>query len=188
MHNHFDCRHGDPHPSLPMISGPRWFDDDDAPFRLQIQLPLTFEEMVAALYNVVELADIASDEDLRGSVAVTVLIDGLTALMARVSKIRQDEQRHTIESPSSGPTAASRGRSSRPMTLSRTVTSPRFRRQQLQPCRPARSSEYCYAGDSGDPVGITPSERLSSDRVPQFKVVFVETKSASHHQCISLLA
>lgn len=99
MHNHFDCRHGDPHPSLPMISGPRWFDDDDAPFRLQIELPLTFEEMVAALYNVVELADIASDEDLRGSVAVTVLIDGLTALMARVSKIRQDEQRHTIESP-----------------------------------------------------------------------------------------
>ena len=82
-----------------MISGPRWFDDDDAPFRLQIELPLTFEEMVAALYNVVELADIASDEDLRGSVAVTVLIDGLTALMARVSKIRQDEQRHTIESP-----------------------------------------------------------------------------------------
>ena len=68
------------------------------PFILTVEYPLSADEMVAALYGVVEAGDIASDEDLCGSVAVTLAVEGLPALSARATKIRLDEQRGTIQS------------------------------------------------------------------------------------------
>jgi len=66
---------------------------------LRIECPLAFDEMVAALYGIVEAGDMASDEELCGSVAVALLIEGLPPLHERAGKIRLDERRGAIESP-----------------------------------------------------------------------------------------
>ena len=84
---------------MPVISGARWFGTRNRPLALRIECPLAFEEMVAALYGTAEPGDLASDEDLCGAVAVTLLIEGLPALRERAEKIRRDERRGAIESP-----------------------------------------------------------------------------------------
>jgi hypothetical protein len=99
MHNDADRRQGKPAVSLPVISGARWFGTGNKPLVLRIECPLAFEEMVAALYGTADAGDMASDEDLCGSVAVTLLIEGFPALRERAEKIRQDERRDAIESP-----------------------------------------------------------------------------------------
>jgi hypothetical protein len=86
-------------PLLPVIRGPRWFGPEHRPFVLRMEQPLTFEEMVAALYDVVQADDIASQEDVCGSVAVTLLLEGLAALEARALRIRSDEEHGAVESP-----------------------------------------------------------------------------------------
>lgn len=68
---------------LPVIKGDRWFDSEYRQFILCVEYPLSAEEMVAALYGVVEPGDIASDEDLCGSVAVRLSIEGLPGLRAQ---------------------------------------------------------------------------------------------------------
>jgi hypothetical protein len=83
---------------LPVIRGDAWFDTHAKPFVLRVEYPLTLEEMVAALYGVVDHADIASDEDLCGSVAVTLSLEGLPGLSDRVQKIRRAERAGSIES------------------------------------------------------------------------------------------
>ena len=83
---------------LPMVQGDGWFDSDHRPFALRVEYPLTAEEMVAALYDVVEPQDMASDEDLCGSVAVTLACEGLPGLSGRVRKIQLQEQLGTVES------------------------------------------------------------------------------------------
>ncbi len=40
--------------ALPVISGAQWFGPAPRPFLLRVELPLTLEEMVAALYGVVQ--------------------------------------------------------------------------------------------------------------------------------------
>ena len=99
MHDQADRLGGEPPGGLPVISGPRWFDTQNRPFVLRIECPLAFDEMVAALYGVVETGDMVSDEDLCGSAVVTLLIEGLPALKERAEKIRVDESRGAIESP-----------------------------------------------------------------------------------------
>jgi hypothetical protein len=83
---------------LPVIRGEAWFDADGKPFVLRVEYPLTSEEMVAALYGVVDPTDIASDEDLCGSVAVTLSLEGLPGLSVRVQRIRRAERAGSIES------------------------------------------------------------------------------------------
>jgi hypothetical protein len=85
---------------LPVIKGDSWFDSGRRQFILCVEYPLSAEEMVAALYGVVEPQDIATDEDLCGSVAVTLSMEGLRALTARVVKIRRDEQHGAVQSVS----------------------------------------------------------------------------------------
>lgn len=84
---------------LPVIEGSRWFGPEPGPLVLRIELPVTCEEMVAALYGAVDPDEIASDEDLCGSVAVTLLIDGLPALKERVARLHNEEERGAVESP-----------------------------------------------------------------------------------------
>lgn len=98
MHNQADRLRGKPAAGLPVISGARWFGTENRPVVLRIECPLASGEMVAALYGTVEAGDMASDEDLCGSVAVTLLIEGLPALQERAEKIRLDERRGAIES------------------------------------------------------------------------------------------
>ncbi len=98
MRDPADCRRADP-PPLPVISGSRWFEPEGRPFIVRIEVPLAFDEMVAALYGVAEPGDITGDHDLIGTVVVTVTLEGLPALAERAARIRRDEQRGAIESP-----------------------------------------------------------------------------------------
>jgi len=97
--DHADRLQGKSPSGLPVISGARWFGTGNRPLVLRIECPLAFDEMVAALYGIVEAGDMASDEELCGSVAVALLIEGLPALHERAEKIRLDERRGAIESP-----------------------------------------------------------------------------------------
>jgi len=99
MHNQADHPGHEPPVGLPVIRGPRWFDTDNRPFVLRIECPLAFDEMVAALYGTAQPGDLASDEDVCGSITVALSIEGLTALQERARKIRQNEHRGAIESP-----------------------------------------------------------------------------------------
>jgi hypothetical protein len=99
MPNQPDRPGGEPAAGLPVISGPQWFETEDRPFVLRIECPLAFDDMVAALYGTAETGDLASDEDLFGSIAVTLSIEGLAALRERARKIRVNERRGAIESP-----------------------------------------------------------------------------------------
>ena len=87
------------HVRLPVISGARWFGPEARPFALRIEVPLTFGEMVATLYGVVQPDEIGSDEDLCGNVAVTLLIEGLAGVESRAAKLARDEQNGSVESP-----------------------------------------------------------------------------------------
>ena len=83
----------------PVIRGPRWFGPDAGPFALRIEVPVTPGLMVAALYGAAKPDDIDSDEELCGTVAVTLLIAGLPALEECAARLRSDEERGTVESP-----------------------------------------------------------------------------------------
>jgi len=85
--------------ALPVIRGARWFDPVDGAFIVRVECPLTLDEMVAALYGIFEESDIDGDEDLCGSVAVTMLICGLPALTERAAQIRHDELVGAIDAP-----------------------------------------------------------------------------------------
>jgi hypothetical protein len=84
---------------LPVIRGSRWFDAAGGAFVLRVECPLSFDEMVAAVYGQVEEAEIEDDEDLCGCVVVSVLLGGLPALKERVRRIRHDEMAGAIASP-----------------------------------------------------------------------------------------
>src|SRR5712692_10830963 len=99
MRDPADSRPADPPPPLPVITGSRWFEAEGRPFILRVELPLAFDEMVAALYGTTVPGDITGDEDLIGAVVVTLTLEGLPALAERAARIRRDEQRGAIESP-----------------------------------------------------------------------------------------
>ena len=83
---------------LPVIAGSQWFDTDNRPFVLRVEYPLTAEEMVAALYGAADPDDITTDEDLCGTIAVTLSLEGLPALAARATTLRHQELRGAVDS------------------------------------------------------------------------------------------
>lgn len=85
--------------ALPVIRGPRWFGPEPKQFVLRAEIPVTFDEMVAALYGTAGPEDLASAEALSGAVVVSVMLEGLPALGARSKKLRDDEVGTGIESP-----------------------------------------------------------------------------------------
>src|SRR5713101_6001653 len=87
MRDPADSRPADP-PPLPVITGSRWFEPEGRPFILRVELPLAFDEMVAALYGITVPGDITGDEDLIGAVVVTLTLEGLPALAERAARIR----------------------------------------------------------------------------------------------------
>jgi len=90
---------GDAPLALPVVRGPQWFGREVRPFVLRVEVPLTVEQMVAALYDIAQQDEISSDEDLCGSVAVTLLIEGLPRVDERAARLARDEQRGGVESP-----------------------------------------------------------------------------------------
>jgi hypothetical protein len=85
--------------ALPVIRGSRWFGPDAGPFVLRIEVPVTAGQMAAAIYDAAQPDEIESDEELCGTVAVTLLIASLPALEARARRLRSDEELGTLESP-----------------------------------------------------------------------------------------
>jgi hypothetical protein len=84
--------------ALPVIKGARWFGSEPRPFVLRVELPLTCEEMVAALYGIVQPDEITTSDELCGCVAVTVLLEGLPAVQQRAARLRASELRGGVES------------------------------------------------------------------------------------------
>jgi hypothetical protein len=84
---------------LPVIRGGRWFGSEPRPLVLRVELPLTCEEVVAALYGTAQPDEISASEDLCGCVAVTVLLEGLPALQERAARLRATELRGGVGSP-----------------------------------------------------------------------------------------
>ena len=99
MHDQADDPRRELAAGLPVISGARWFDPVSRPVPIHIECPLTFNEVVAALYSRADTDDLANAEELCGVVAVTLLLEGLPALLKHAEQIRLDEQRGAIESP-----------------------------------------------------------------------------------------
>ena len=99
MHDQADDPRKELAAGLPVISGARWFDSVSRPVLIHLECPLTFDEVVAALYNRADADDLASAEDLCGVVAVSLLLEGLPGLMEHAEKVRLDERRGAIESP-----------------------------------------------------------------------------------------
>ncbi|HZR49215.1 MAG TPA: hypothetical protein VFB06_06830 [Streptosporangiaceae bacterium] len=72
-----------------------WFETEDRPYVLRMEVPLSVEEMVAALYsehNRLTPAELASDQDVRGHIAVTLLAKGQPAIGYVAEQVREAEQ------------------------------------------------------------------------------------------------
>jgi hypothetical protein len=85
--------------ALPVIRGAEWFGSEQRPFVVRIELPVSFEEMVAALYGVVETDEIDTSEDVCGCAAVTLLLEGILAVQERAARLRASELRGGVECP-----------------------------------------------------------------------------------------
>jgi hypothetical protein len=83
----------------PVVDGWPWFDAQ--PFAVCINLPLSLDEMVAALYRAhsyLESRDLVTSDDVRGHVALEVVLAGLAAVQDTVESIGRLEAMGRIES------------------------------------------------------------------------------------------
>lgn len=76
-------------------------DDRDQPLVLRLKLPVSANELAAALYDDDELcpADLAADENVWGFTALAIVQDGLAAVQRRAEEITVAEMRGTLASP-----------------------------------------------------------------------------------------
>jgi hypothetical protein len=76
-------------------------DDRDQSLVLRLRLPISANELAAALYDDDELcpADLAADENVWGFAAVAIVHDGLAAVQRRAEEIAVAEMQGTLASP-----------------------------------------------------------------------------------------
>jgi len=90
-------------PVSPVIAGGAWLGDDDPDqsLTLQLRLPISAEELVAALYEDDQLcpADLVKDENVWGFAAVAIVQDGLNAIQRHRDEILVAEARGTLVNP-----------------------------------------------------------------------------------------
>src|SRR6266566_656207 len=89
-------------PASPVITADRWFDADGRPYIARMELPLSAEEMVAALYGEharLIPADLEADEDVWAHAALVVVQDGLHEIERIAAKIRKQKQSPTLAVP-----------------------------------------------------------------------------------------
>lgn len=87
--------------SIPTVE-PFWLEEEGRPHVVRIDLPLSTEEMVAALYGDRERltpVDLGSDEDVWGQIALVVIQDGLTVVDQRAALIDAQESHRTLTAP-----------------------------------------------------------------------------------------
>ena len=115
-----------------------WLGDDDRnqPLTLQLRLPVSAEELAAALYDDHQLcpADLAADENVWGFAAAAIVRDGLSSVPRR----GRDPPRRVAGNPG-------------PSSLAGNLPSPRCRgdrRLPAQPCCPRRRARSCPGADA----------------------------------------
>lgn len=89
-------------PASPLITGGRWFDADGRPYLLRMELPVSAGEMVAALYGEYSRllpADLATDESVWASVAISVVHEGLHNIVRLADEIRKQERASELVTP-----------------------------------------------------------------------------------------
>ena len=91
-------------------------DDRDQSLLLQLRLPISANELAAALYDDDGLcpADLAADQNVWGFAAVAIIQDGLNTIQRRPEEIAVAEMRGTLANPDlAGHLPAPRRRSNR---------------------------------------------------------------------------
>jgi hypothetical protein len=86
----------------PVLTGGSLFEGEGRPHVLQMELPLSAEEMVAALYGehkILQDVDLATDEEVWAHTALVVVQDGLTAVEHLADEILVQEHRRTLAAP-----------------------------------------------------------------------------------------
>ena len=90
-------------PVSPVIAGGVWLGDDDRdqPLVLQLRLPVSADDLAAALYDDDQLspADLAADENVWGFAAAAIVQDGMNAIERRADEILLAETRGTVANP-----------------------------------------------------------------------------------------
>jgi hypothetical protein len=92
-------------PVSPVISGEDgWLGDDDRdqPLVLQFRLPVSADELTAALYDDDDQlcpADLTTEENVWGFAAHAIARDGMTAIERRADEIAVAETRETLANP-----------------------------------------------------------------------------------------
>src|SRR5215471_14344224 len=105
MHNHAIAVPDRPEagPVSPVVTGGAWLGDEgrDQPLILQLRLPVSAEELAAALYfdDHLSPADLAADENVWAFAAVAIIQDGQNAIQARAAEILVAEARGTVGNP-----------------------------------------------------------------------------------------
>jgi hypothetical protein len=64
-----------------VVGGPEWFEAAGRPLTVSVDVPLSVELMVAALYGTptnASEAELADDGEVRGNIALSLVLDGLT--------------------------------------------------------------------------------------------------------------
>jgi hypothetical protein len=107
MHNQPTAMPGraDPGPVSPVIGGGLWFEDEPEEDRrrslvLQLRLPVSADELAAALYYDDQLcpADLAADENVWGFAAAAIVQHGMNAIERRADLIGRDLAQGTLAS------------------------------------------------------------------------------------------
>jgi hypothetical protein len=96
------ARQPDTVPASPLFMGGKWFEANGLPCLIQMELPVSAEDMVAALYrdrSRLLYIDLGTDEGVWGSIAVVVVYDGLGNIRCTASQVREQEQSGTLDAP-----------------------------------------------------------------------------------------
>jgi hypothetical protein len=81
------------------MSAPLFEVTPETTVRLRVELPLTADEMAAALYYEPQLVadDLVHDQDVRDALVLAVATEGLVAIRQRVSQLRDDITAGTVD-------------------------------------------------------------------------------------------
>lgn len=84
-----------------VVEGMPWFETEGRPFALRMAHPLSFDEMVAALYMEpgITAVDLATVEDVCGQIALTLTLKGQLAVEQATWDIDRDEARGRLDDP-----------------------------------------------------------------------------------------
>lgn len=109
MHNQLTATmpgRSDPGLVSPVIAGGLWLEDEPEEDRrrslvLQLRLPVSADELAAALYYDDQLcpADLAADENVWGFTAAAIVQHGMNAIELRADLIGRDTAQGTLASP-----------------------------------------------------------------------------------------